>query len=80
VKANREIRETPIKMNDTFYVLHYDGEGLWKVWFQGKTTFVDESNITVPPKAQWWVKIKKTDGVVGWTLSGKHFLHQDACE
>jgi len=26
------------------------------------------------------VKIKKRDGVVGWTLSNRHFLHQDACE
>lgn len=81
VKADREIPETPIKAGDTFYVLHYDGEGYWKVWFRGKTTFVHQSVIDVPrPDAEWWVKVKKADGVVGWTLSDKHFLHQDACE
>src|ERR1035438_7807230 len=25
---------------------------------------------------QW----KKADGVVGWAMAAKHFLHQDACE
>lgn len=60
VKADREIPETPIKAGDTFYVLHYDGEGYWKVWFHGKTTFVHQSVIDVPkPKTEWWVKVKK---------------------
>lgn len=81
VKADREIPETPIKAGDTFYVLHYDGEGYWKVWFHGKMTFVHQSVIDVTqPKAEWWVKVKKADGVAGWTLSEKHFEHQDACE
>jgi len=59
-KVDREIPETPIKAGDTFYVLHYDGEGYWKVWFHGKTTFVHQSVVDVPqPKVEWWVKIKK---------------------
>jgi hypothetical protein len=81
VKADREIPQTQIKPGDTFYLLHYQGEGVWKIWFRGKTENVDESFDNVPqPKAEWWVKVRKRDGVVGWTLSDRHFLHQDACE
>ena len=80
-KASHDIPETPIKAGDTFYVLHYDGEGYWKVWFRGKTTYVHESVMDLPhPKTEWWVKVKRRDGAIGWTLSGEHFLHQDACE
>ncbi len=35
-KADRDIPETLIKMGDTFYVLHYEGEGYWEVWFRGR--------------------------------------------
>jgi hypothetical protein len=80
-KADRDIPETPIKMGDTFYVLHYGGEGYWKVWFQGKITSVHQSVMDVPhPKAEWWVKIKDAHGNVGWALSQGNFAHQDACE
>ncbi len=48
-----------IPTGDTFYVLHYDGEGYWKVWLDGKIAFVHESamgNKTQPhPKATWLV-------------------------
>ena len=81
VKADRAIPETRIKAGDIFYILHYAGEGYWKVWFHGKITFVHQSVVNIPePKSEWWVKVKKASGVVGWILSDKHFLHQDACE
>jgi hypothetical protein len=80
-KANREIPQTQIKPGDTFYVLHYEGEGHWKIWFHGKTMSVDQSFFDVPKlKAEWWVKIRKPDGVVGWALSSGQFDHQDACD
>ncbi|MGC2147829.1 MAG: hypothetical protein WA613_06385 [Candidatus Acidiferrales bacterium] len=80
-KADRDVPETPIKKGDTFYVLHYDGEGYWKVWLDGKITFVHESVMDFPhPKAEWWVKIKDSHGTVGWALSTNNFAHQDACE
>ncbi|MHB8410343.1 MAG: hypothetical protein ACYDDI_00175 [Candidatus Acidiferrales bacterium] len=81
VKTDRDIPGTPIKNGDTFYVLHYDGEGYWKVWFDGKIAYVHESVIDVPhPKADWWVKIKDAHGRIGWALSSDNFAHQDACE
>jgi hypothetical protein len=80
VKTDRDIPETPIKAGDTFYVLHYDGEGYWKVWFRGKMTSVHQSVIDVPqPKAKWWVKIKDSHGNIGWALSHGNFGNQDAC-
>jgi hypothetical protein len=48
-----------IRKGDTFYVLHYDGEGYWKVWLHGKIALVHESAMiqkTQPrPKATWLV-------------------------
>ncbi|MGA3229590.1 MAG: hypothetical protein ABSD51_06580, partial [Candidatus Binatus sp.] len=82
VKADRDIPETPIRTGDTFYVLHYEGEGNWKVWLHGETTdvFYQFMHMPHPPKEDWWVKVKDAEGNVGWTLSDRHFLHQDACE
>lgn len=81
MKADRDVPDTPIKKGDTFYVLHYDGEGYWKVWLDGKITFVHESVMDFPkPKAEWWVKIKDSHGTVGWALSKSNFAHQDVCE
>lgn len=49
-----DIPDTPIKTGDTFYVLHYDGEGYWKVWFRGKITYVRKSVVAVPqPETEW---------------------------
>ena len=95
VKANHNIHavgagqsdivmDLSIPTGDTFYILHYEGEGAWKVWLSGKTVSVDERDITnmatLHPKMDWWVKVKDAKGNVGWTLSDRHFLHQDACE
>ncbi len=80
-KADRDIPETPIHKGDTFYVLHYDGEGYWDAWFRGRITLVHESVLDFPkPKAKWWVKIKDSHGNLGWALSHRNFAHQDACE
>lgn len=81
VTSDRDIPETGIKKGDTFYVLHYDGEGYWKVWFRGKFEQVHQSVIEVPaPKSEWWVKVKDSHGTVGWSLSRRNFGRQDACE
>ena len=79
--ADRDVPDTPIKRGDTLYVLHYDGEGYWKVWLDGKITLVHEDVMEVPhPKADWWVKIRDSHGTTGWALSNGNFAHQDACE
>jgi hypothetical protein len=81
VKADRDVPETAIKKGDIFYVLHYDGEGYWKVWLRGKFERVHQSVINVrEPKSEWWVKVRDSHGNVGWSLSHGNFGHQDACE
>jgi hypothetical protein len=81
VQSNRDIPETPIRADDTFYVLHYEGEGYSKVWFRGALTRVHESVMDVPsPAISWWVKMKDVRGNIGWALSRGNFEHQDACE
>jgi hypothetical protein len=78
------VGDISIPAGDIFYILHYEGEGAWKVWLHGKIAYADESdisNVAMPhPKMDWWVKVKDAKGNVGWTLSDRHFLHQDACE
>ena len=91
IKADRDIPKSEIKAGETFYVLHYEGEGNWMVWSRGEITSVyySEMHMPQPPTADWWVKVKAADGNVGWTLSNRfvggaasdrHFAHQDACE
>jgi hypothetical protein len=81
MKSDRDIPETEIKAGDVFYVLHYEGEGYWRIWFRGKLTQVHESVVRIhSPKAVWWVKIKDAHGNIGWTVSHGNFQHQDACE
>lgn len=59
-----------IRKGETFYVLHYAGEGNWLVWFHGKISFVENFSNEGPfPKADWWVEIKTAKGVVGWAIS-----------
>jgi hypothetical protein len=82
VKADRDIPDTEIKKGNIFYVLHYNGEGYWKVWYRGKITYTpDYGRLDFPhPKAKWWVKIKDSNGNIGWAPSHGNFGHQDACE
>lgn len=79
-KANNDIPDTPVKKGDTFYVLHYAGEGFWEAWFRGKKIQVDEGDVNGPkPKSVWWAKIKGSRGRLGWALAAGNFSNQDAC-
>jgi len=80
--ASRDIPETPIRKGAVFYVLHYDGEGYWKVWINGATALVHQSVMDVPhPKEAYWVKVKTTGGVLGWATWKGHFLaSHDSCQ
>ena len=80
VKADRDMSGTPIKAGDTYYVLHYNGEGLWKVWIRGRLALVGQGVRVPDPKADWWVKVKDARGNVGRALSTGNFDHQDRCE
>ncbi|HJT07243.1 MAG TPA: hypothetical protein VJ747_09970 [Stellaceae bacterium] len=80
-----------IKAGDVFYVLHYAGEGVWKVWHRGKVAeleVADETGTAAKPspaswprrlKSTWWVQVRTRQGVVGWTVSKGNFRNQDQC-
>ena len=82
VHAAHAIEATPIKKDDSFYVLHYVGEDEWKIWFNGQVyeTNADEIN-SAQVKTEWWVKLQTADGSVGWALSTPdgNFSNQDSC-
>lgn len=67
-----------LKAGDVFYVLHYEGEGMFRVWHNGKLTDTDDVQ-GKGPRATWWVQIKTAAGVVGWAISRGNFANQDAC-
>jgi hypothetical protein len=46
----------------------------------GNVFEIDDLPGKVPrPKTTWWVKIKTSSGVIGWTIDQKNFENQDAC-
>ena len=76
-------------------VLHYQGEGFFKVWYQGKTyvqelPFYSEDEDPAgretadfraesAPEDVWWVQVRNRDGKVGWTDQNENFGNMDAC-
>jgi hypothetical protein len=69
-----------VKAGDTIYMLHYEGEGFWKVWHDGKLVEIDNlPDKGTKPKTTWWVKLKTSSGAVGWTVEHHNFENQDAC-
>lgn len=79
VVATREIAEAGVRPGDTFYVLRYEGEFYWKIWYKGRT-FDAESGDSRSPKTTWWARVRRKDGSVGWVIaSGGAFSNQDQC-
>jgi len=69
-----------VKAGDTMYLLHYVGEGFWKVWHDGKLVEIgDLPQKGLKPKTTWWVELKTTAGIVGWVIDRHNFENQDAC-
>jgi hypothetical protein len=69
-----------VKAGDTIYILHYVGEGFWKVWHDGQLVEIDNlPGKGKNPKTTWWVELKSSSGIVGWTVEHKNFENQDAC-
>lgn len=69
-----------VKVGDTIYLLHYVGEGYWKVWHEGRLIEIDNLPSKGPkPKSTWWVELKTSSGIIGWTVEHRSFDNQDAC-
>lgn len=58
------------KKRDKVYLLLYRGEGAYDIWYKGKISNSDESNVLIKiiqaSKMTWWVKVKLNNGKQGW--------------
>ena len=80
VVAHKNYPDAGVKAGDTIYILHYIGEGYWKVWHDGNLVDVEDfPGKGSKPKTTWWVKLKTSSGDIGWTVEHNNFENQDAC-
>jgi hypothetical protein len=67
-----------IRKGQVYYLLHYLGEGQWRVWFRGTLTVVEGLDSDAPrPKTTWWAKIETPRGRIGWVIATNNFNGQD---
>jgi hypothetical protein len=68
----------PIKKGQVYFLLHYLGEGQWKVWFRGAVTIIEGRSPDAPkPATTWWAEVKTLRGVTGWVIATDNFDGQD---
>src|ERR1700680_3237001 len=80
VVATVDDPDAKLKRGDVIYVLHYVGEGYWRVWHNGQLVSIENFSDKGPyPQSTWWVQTKTKSGIVGWTISHGNFSNQDAC-
>ena len=85
IVARQAYADSPIRKGDTFYFLHYAGEGYSLVWYKGKTFDVDLDQSGATPEgppdggAAWWAQIRIPDGKSGWVRVNDQFENQDSC-
>ena len=77
-------QKVTVKRGDALYLLHYEGEGFYKIWFGGRiySAQLDDGDAirkVSEPQTVWWVKVKNRRGQVGWSKQTKHFGNMDAC-
>jgi len=70
-----------LEPGEIVYLLHYEGEGAYKIWFQGKIDgrgMTENFEILQYPETVWWVKIRSRKGQVGWSNQTENFGNMDA--
>lgn len=81
-------RRTQVKPGDVLYLLHYEGEGIYKIWFRGGIYENEVSSaadvngkiqLLNEPDNVWWVKVKNSRNQTGWSKQDKNFGDMDAC-
>lgn len=88
IRLGQDDQKTTVSPGDTLYLLHYEGEGFFKFWVHGQIysdaiPFVGEQNEFLEAKSEpegvWWVKVKNSKGIIGWSRETDHFDGEDAC-
>lgn len=81
-------RKTRVKPGDVLYLLHYEGEGIYKIWFSGgiyeneipaAPDLSSKIQVLNQPDVVWWVKVKDSRNQIGWSKQNKHLGDMDAC-
>ena len=83
-----------IEPGETLYLLTYHGEGATTAWFNGRLYEADGSEffngiceekpgtcngtIVERPKAEWWIRVRTMNGIIGWTNEPENFGNKDA--
>lgn len=79
------------RKGNILWVYTYLGEGFFKVWYRG--TFIEEEigfdyrnpspddwgYFEVIPDSIWWVRLRTSKGIEGWTNQPENFSNKDAC-
>lgn len=84
-KVKKPILVKDIRANsgETVYLLTYRGEGVYTVWYQGRSVenldIMENIEIQNKPESVWWVKIKNKKGQTGWTNRPNDFRNKDRC-
>ncbi len=84
-RNNKEILPT-----DTLYTLHYQGEGYFKLWYEGYeysesdylwhlTNRERSAELLEKEKTVWWVKIQNSNGIQGWIVNPRNMIGSDGC-
>jgi hypothetical protein len=73
-----------VRKGETLYLLTYQGEGFFKVWYKGRVITdveIDDQKIkaTRQPESVWWVKIRSKQSKVGWSKLPDNFDNKDQC-
>jgi WD40 repeat protein len=71
-----------LRPGELVYGLHYEGEGVWKIWSKGKVASIgpdgfENLEVISYPETVWWVKIRNGSGQEGWTDDTKNFANKD---
>ena len=81
----------PYKVGDVIWVYTYLGEGYYRVWRAGE--MVTQEISVMPnhgnpddwgyyqrlPESHWWIRLRKENGLKGWTNAPKRFSGTHSC-
>lgn len=85
----RAVKTTPVggiqvRPGEIVYLLTNRGEGVYKVWHQGRVEDLaiegdDVFTLVRRPQYIWWVKVRNSRGQIGWTEQTRNLDGMDAC-
>lgn len=81
-EKTKKTTKVKISKGEKIYLLTYQGEGFYVVWYQNKISSFEvtqDFEEVTQPKSVWWVKVKNKRGKIGWTKLTENFDGKDKC-